>query len=59
VDWKEYRRLLEMKIADALYNYEFAKKKSDEAKAKYEAVLLEKESFEKALDEIVGEKTQE
>jgi hypothetical protein len=56
VDWKEYRRLLEMKIADALYNYEFAKKKSDEAKAKYEAVLLEKESFEKALDEIVGEK---
>jgi hypothetical protein len=56
MDWNEYRKLLDQKISDAWHNYEYAEKKFNEAKAKYEAVMLEKQSFEKSLDNLVGEK---
>jgi hypothetical protein len=56
MDWKEYRRLLDMKIADASYNMDFAEKKFKEAAAALRAAVAEKEAFEKALDERVEEK---
>lgn len=49
MDWNEYQKFLDEKIADARHNMEHAARTYLEAKAKYEAVLLEKETFEKAL----------
>lgn len=56
MNWNEYQKYLDQKISDAWHNYEYAEKKYIEAKAKYEAVMLEKQSYDKDLDEMVGEK---
>jgi hypothetical protein len=53
MNWSYYSTLLDHKIADAQYNYDYAEKKAREAKAVLNAVLLEKENFEKALKEMV------
>lgn len=55
VNWVYYSHLLDEKIADAWYNWEHAERKEREARTVYEAAMREKESFENALDEMVGE----
>lgn len=55
MNWKAYEKLLDEKIKDAKFTLEYTSKKHMEAKAKYESVLLEKESFLKALDEKLGD----
>lgn len=54
MDWKSYRKFLDEKIADAKHNLDHAAKDYLETKAKYEMVLIEKESFEKALVEVLN-----
>lgn len=54
MNWNEYQRFLDQKLADAQYNLEFAEKKLKESKKTYSAVLREK-----ALNELVGEKVGE
>jgi hypothetical protein len=56
LSWKEYQSYIDRKISDARYNFEYAEKRYLEAKLNYEAALLEKESFEKALDEKFTDK---
>lgn len=51
MDPKKYERFLDEKVADAKYNLEHATKVYQESKAKYEAVLREKEMFQKAIVE--------
>ena len=57
MNWTQYSKLLEVKIADTHYNMKFAEKKYKEAKAHYEASLREKHSFESALDDLMGKKS--
>jgi hypothetical protein len=54
VNWKQYNKYLDVKIADAHYVLTYTEKKYKEAKAQHEAALREKESFEKALDKMVN-----
>jgi hypothetical protein len=49
MDWNKYQKFLDQKIADAKYNLDHAFKEYQEAKAKYEAMLQEKETFKKAI----------
>jgi hypothetical protein len=51
MDPKTYERFLDEKIADAKHNLDHAAKDYLEAKAKYELVLFEKESFIKSMRE--------
>jgi hypothetical protein len=53
LNWKQYSKYLDVKIADAHYVLTYNEKKYKEAKAQHEAALREKESFEKALDGLV------
>jgi hypothetical protein len=56
MNWNDYQKILDQKISDAWHNYENAEKKYNEAKAKYETIMWEKQSFENALDERLEEK---
>lgn len=51
MDWNEYEKFLDQKIADAQYNLDHAAKTYLEAKAKYEAMVREKELFLKSINE--------
>lgn len=55
MDWNEYQKFLNQKIADAKYNYESAQRRFKEAKAAFDAAVMEKQAFENALDEKTGE----
>jgi hypothetical protein len=48
-----YKRLLEERIADAFYNWEYYEKKSREAEAVYKAAMKEREAYDKAIDKMM------
>ena len=53
LNWTQYKKLLDIKIADTHYVLQYSEKKYREAKAQHDAALREKENFEKALDSLV------
>lgn len=55
MNWTEYARLLDTKIEDTKYNMDFAEKKFKEAAAALREAVAEKEAFERAMDERMGE----
>lgn len=54
MNWTQYKKMLDVKIADCHYVLQYTEKKYREAKAQYEAAVREKESFENALDELMN-----
>jgi hypothetical protein len=46
-----YRLLIDQKLSDAWHNYELTEKAYREAKAIYESILVQKESYEKLVME--------
>lgn len=55
ISWMEYINLVERQECEAKGNMLDAEKKWKEAKAKYEAVRLQKESFFDSLDMMMEE----
>jgi hypothetical protein len=53
MNWTQYKKMLDVKIADTHYNLEYADKKYREAKAQHESALRERDSFEKALENLM------
>lgn len=53
MNWNQYRQLVDNKIADAWYNMDRAEKEYVQAKAKYDAAMREKESFENAVKDMM------
>jgi hypothetical protein len=49
-----YRMLLDERIADAHYNWEYYEKKAREAEAAYNAVMREKKAYEEAMKVMEG-----
>lgn len=48
-----YRQLVDEKVSDAWHNMEQAEKAYRQAKANYESVMMEKNNFEKAIEETM------
>lgn len=53
MNWTQYQKMLEIKIADTHYNLRYTEKKYREAKAAYDASLKELEAFEIAVEGMV------
>ena len=56
MNWTQYSKYLDVKIADAHYVLEYSKKKYLEAKAQHEASLREKKAFEEGLEDLLKRK---
>lgn len=48
-----YRQLVDEKVSDAWHNMEQAEKAYRQAKATYESAMMEKDNFEKAIQETM------
>jgi len=53
MNWQDYRKIVEMKIADMKSNLEYAETNYRAAKIAYDIALRERVDFEKAMDELI------
>ena len=53
MNWDEYSKMMDEKIHEAELNMKYAEQKFREAKAVYDSLLLQKKSYEDALDELM------
>lgn len=53
MNWKDYQKLVEMKIVETKQNLEHTEKEYKTAKIAYDSALREHADFEKAMDELI------
>jgi hypothetical protein len=53
MNWNEYSKLLDNQITEAKFNLDHAESKYKQSKMIYEALLMQKEMFEKSLNEML------
>jgi hypothetical protein len=58
MNWNEYSKLLDNQITEAKINLDPAESKYKQSKMIYEALLMQKEMFEKSMDEKINKKVE-
>jgi hypothetical protein len=56
MNWSEYSTLLDNQITEAKFNLDHAESKYKQCKMVHEALLMQKEMFEKSMDEKINKK---
>jgi hypothetical protein len=55
MNWNEYEKMLLQQIADAKHNMEHSEKEYKQNKAKYDALILQHQSFKLAINKMLGD----
>jgi hypothetical protein len=55
MNWNEYEKMMLNQIADAKHNRNIVEKEYKQAKSKLDSLLLQYQSFKKAINEKIGD----